>query len=119
MSKALKLSEYKTVAQLEAENPDVFKRARVLDWVRRAADNGLAPFVLKHGKTVAIHEPSLRVWMRSPLRVSRQVQQKPDAALRQSNSASFHSPDGLGASEGTSKPKKQPVKVSRARCWQI
>ena len=110
MSKALKLSEYKTVAQLEAENPDVFKRARVLDWVRRAADNGLAPFVLKHGKTVAIHEPSLRVWMRSPLRGTRQVQQKPDAALR---------PNGLGASGGNSKPKKKPVKVSRARCWQI
>lgn len=107
MSKALKLSEYKTVAQLEAENPDVFKRAKVLSWVRHAADNGLAPFVLKHGKTVAIHEPSLRVWMRSPLRVSRGVDKAEGAS-------------GVKASEARSTPvKKQPVKVSRARCWQI
>jgi hypothetical protein len=108
MTKALNLSEYKTVAQLEALNPEVFKRARVLAWVRNAVNNGLAPFVLKHGKTVAVHEPSLRVWMRSSLRPTRMSTSRVEAGA-----------DRKPAEVRSTPGKKPTVKVSRARCWRV
>lgn len=72
------LDQYKTLDQIVQSNPAVFKRSRLLGWVREAAHNGLAPHVLRQGRTIAIHLPGLLGWMKIQAKRKRSV--KPSAA---------------------------------------
>jgi len=63
LSPAKNLSEFSTIEQLAADNPDLITANRLRWILRDRHNNGLAPAVKKLGKNLLVHVPTFVTWL--------------------------------------------------------